>query len=297
MAISRVTQRMMTQRSQNAVQGGLTRLAKVQEQIETGRKINRPSDSPSGTTTALRVRSSLADQTQYVRNANDGKAWLSTIDSTLSGITTQVQRAQVLAQQGASTGTMSTTALEALATEVDQIREGTLQQANTGYLGRPLFGGTTSGGVAFDPVTLNYAGDHGVVERRVGADVKVRVDSDGVETFGADGDNLFTHLADLATALRAGDDTAIGNSISTLGSDLTRLSAAMAGEGARYNRISAASELAARSQLQLKTSLSDVEEVDLAEVTIDLKTQETAYQAALAAAGRTIQPSLLDFLR
>lgn len=297
MAITRVTQRMMSERSQNAVQGGLTRLAKVQEQIETGRKINRPSDSPSGTTTALRVRSSLADQTQYVRNANDGKAWLSTTDSTLSGITKQAQRALVLAQQGASTGTMSQVALEALATEVDQIRAGTLQQANTSYLGRPLFGGTTSGGAAFDTTTGHYLGDGGVVERRVGPDVKVRVDTDGVATFGADDDNLFSHLADLATALRAGDATALGASISTLGSDLTRLSAAMADEGARFNRIETASDLAAQSQLQLKGSLSDVEEVDLAEVTIDLKTQETAYQAALAAAGRTIQPSLLDFLR
>lgn len=297
MAITRVTQRMMSQRSQFAVQGGLTRMAKVQEQMETGRKLNRPSDSPAGTNTALRVRSSLADQTQYLRNADDGKAWLGTIDSTLSGVTSQVQRARVLALQGANTGAMSQVAMESLATEVEQIRASVLQQANTQYLGRPVFGGTTSGGQAFDPATGDYAGDGGVVERRVGSDVTVRVDAGGVDTFGADGDNLFSHLADLATALRASDSTGIQASIATLATDLTRLSAATAGEGARYNRIAKASDLATQSQLQLKSSLSDVEDVDLAAVTIELQTQQVAYQAALAATGRTIQPSLLDFLR
>jgi flagellar hook-associated protein 3 FlgL len=297
MAITRVTQRMMSQRSQYSVQNGLARMAKVQEQLETGRKLNRPSDSPAGTTTALRVRSSLADQAQYLRNAEDGKAWLGTVDSALSGITSQAQRAVVLAQQGANTGALSQVALDALATEVEQIRASVLQQSNTQYLGRPVFGGTTSGGAAFDTTTGHYVGDGGVVERRVGSGVKVRVDADGVATFGADGDNLFSHLADLATALRAGSTASIEGSIVTLGADLTRLSAAMAGEGARYNRITKASDLASQSQLQLKSSLTDVEDVDLAAVTIELQTQEVAYKAALASAGRTIQPSLLDFLR
>jgi flagellar hook-associated protein 3 FlgL len=297
MAITRVTQRMMSQRSLSSVQGALTAMAKVQEQLETGRKLNRPSDSPAGTTTALRVRSALADQTQYLRNAADGKAWLSTVDSALRGITSQVQRAQVLALQGANTGAMSQTALDALATEIDQIRASALQQANTQYLGRPVFGGTTSGTGAFDATTGAYVGDGGVVERRVGDEVTVRVDADGVQTFGPDGDNLFSHLADLATALRAGDSAGIGTGIDRLAADLTRLSGAAAGEGARYNRIAKASDLATQSQLQLKSSLSDVEDIDLAAVTIDLQTRQVAYQAALAAAGRTIQPSLLDFLR
>jgi flagellar hook-associated protein 3 FlgL len=297
MAITRITQNMLSQRGLDSVQGGLTKLATLQEQLETGKKINRPSDDPAGTTTALRVRSGLADQTQYIRNAADGTAWLGTIDSALSGITSQVQRAQVLAQQGANTGSMSSTAMEALATEVDQIRASVLQQANTTYLGRPVFGGTTSGGKAFDTTTGNYVGDSGTVERRVGSDVTVRVDASGTDTFGTDGDNLFSHLSDLSNRLRAGDSDGLESSIATIASDLQKLSGASAGEGARYNRITKASDLATATQLQLKSSLSDVEDVDLAEATLNLATQQTAYQAALAAASKTLQPSLLDFLR
>jgi flagellar hook-associated protein 3 FlgL len=296
MAITRVTQRMLSERALGSVQNGLSRMAKVQEQLETGKKLNRPSDSPADTNTAMRVRSSLADQKQYVRNAADGTAWLSTVDSALGGIVSQATRAHTLALQGANTGAMSQTSLDALATEVEQIRQSVLQQANTQYLDRPVFGGTTGGEIAFRP-DGTYAGDGGAVTRRVGPDVTVQVDSNGTDTFGPDGDNLFSHLADLAKALRAGDAAGISAGIEALDGDLTTLSAAQSSAGARYNRITRSSDLANDSVLQLKSSLSDVEDVDLAEAAVELQVQEVAYQAALAATGKTIQPSLLDFLR
>jgi flagellar hook-associated protein 3 FlgL len=294
MAITRVTQQMLSTRSLNSVMGGLGRMSKFQEQLETGRKINRPSDDPAATNTALRVRSSLAEQTQYTRNAQDGQAWLSTIDATLGGIVNQVQRANVLALEGANSGAISQSAADALATEVDQIRSSVLQQANTQYLGRPVFGGTTTGGMAFDPNGV-YAGDGGTVNRRVGPGVTVRVDSDGRSVFGPNSNNLFTHLADLSSALRSG--TGIQGAIASLQGDLTTLSAAQADEGARMNRLDKAADLASQARLQLTKSLSDTEDVDLAEATINVQQSEVAYKAALAATGKTIQPSLLDFLR
>ena len=45
------------------------------------------------------------------------------------------------------------------------------------------------------------------------------------------------------------------------------------------------------------TSLNDIESIDLPKTLTDLKLQEVAYQASLAAASRVIQPSLMDFLR
>jgi flagellar hook-associated protein 3 FlgL len=294
--ITRVTQRMLTQRSLSDVNGGLARMAGVQQQLATGKKINVPSDSPTGTTTAMRIRSSLADQNQYTRNAQDGLAWLTTVDSTLQGITTQVQRAKTLALQGANSGSMSQTSLNAIAAEIQQIRGSVLQQANTTYLGRPVFGGTTAGGIAYDN-SGSYVGDSGVVNRRVGNGVQVQVNQDAPSTFGADGSNLFNHLDALYTALTTGNQAGITQGINDMTTDLDRLSGAAASEGARMNRINQANTMATDAQLSLKSSLSDVEDVDLAQATIDLETQQTAYQAALHATSKTIQPSLLDFLR
>ena len=49
--------------------------------------------------------------------------------------------------------------------------------------------------------------------------------------------------------------------------------------------------------LNVSQSLSDVEDIDLPQTITDLQLQQTAYQAALAAGARVVQPSLIDFLR
>jgi flagellar hook-associated protein 3 FlgL len=47
----------------------------------------------------------------------------------------------------------------------------------------------------------------------------------------------------------------------------------------------------------LKQSLSQVEDADLAQVTLELQMQQVAYQAALQTTAKVIQPSLVDFLK
>ena len=50
MTLNRVTQNMMSHRALDGLQAGLGRLSHIQEQLSTGRIINRPSDDPSGAT-------------------------------------------------------------------------------------------------------------------------------------------------------------------------------------------------------------------------------------------------------
>jgi flagellar hook-associated protein 3 FlgL len=296
MAISRMTQRMMSDRALLGMQTGLDRLAKVQEQLTTGRIINRPSDDPTAAASAMRLRSSAAEQRQYARNADDALSWLNQVDATLSSMTNQVRKAREIAVQGANDGALGQQAREALATEVDQIREGLISTANTTYLGRPVFGGITSGDVAYDS-TGAWVGQPGSVERTVGDGVKIRVDVEGPTAFGPDADSLFSHLADLSTALRAGDAAGMATAIDRLSGDSARITDTQASVGARTARVEQAQQAAGDAELSLKNSLSEVENTDLAKATVDLKLQEVAYQAALAATARVMQPSLLDFLR
>src|SRR5699024_2957526 len=93
MSITRVTQTMLSQRSLEGMQLSLGRLARTQEQLSTGRVLNRPSDSPTDTTAAMRLRSSLADAKQYARNAQDGQGWLGQIDSALQSMVNETRRA------------------------------------------------------------------------------------------------------------------------------------------------------------------------------------------------------------
>jgi flagellar hook-associated protein 3 FlgL len=47
----------------------------------------------------------------------------------------------------------------------------------------------------------------------------------------------------------------------------------------------------------LEAQRAGAEDVDLAQVILDLKTQEVTYQSALAVTARVLQPTLMDFLR
>lgn len=299
MSITRVTQTMLSQRSLEGMQLSLGRLARTQEQLSTGRVLNRPSDSPTDTTAAMRLRSSLADAKQYARNAQDGQGWLGQIDSALQSMVNETRRARELTLQGANSGAMSTAAREALAVEVEQLRESLIQQANTKYLDRPVFGGVTGGPVAYDETgTYVVATAHQTqVARTVADGISVRVDFDAQEAFGPAGADLFKDLADAANSLRSGNPTDISTSLEKLAGGLDRLTGALAEVGGRTNRLEASLQRAKDGELMLTSSLSEIENVDLPKAMVELQLQEVAYQASLAATARVMQPSLLDFLR
>jgi flagellar hook-associated protein 3 FlgL len=296
MAITRVTQGMMTRHSLAGVQTSLSRLSRLQEQLSTGRVLNRPSDSPADTTSAMRIRSSLTDVRQYGRNAQDGNGWLSILDSALTSAGDQVMRARDLALQGANQGTAGQAARDALAAEVDQIRAGLITTANSDHLGRPVFGGVTPGAKAYDD-TGTYVGVPGAVNRTISEGTTVRVDVDGTAAFGPDGTSVFDHLAALSTALRSGDQAGISARITALDADRDRIVTTRTDVGSRQNRVETAIQAASDGELQLTTSLSSVENADLPKTVVDLQMQQVAYQAALGATARVLQPSLLDFLR
>ena len=71
----------------------------------------------------------------------------------------------------------------------------------------------------------------------------------------------------------------------------------MATVGARYNRVQGAQAAQGDRAAALTTRLSELEGVDLPGTIMQLQLQEVAYQAALGATGRVLQPSLMDYLR
>ena len=298
MTINRVTQSMLSDRSLGNLQHSLTRLSQIQEHLSTGRVLNRPSDSPADAAAAMRLRSNIGAQQQYARNAEDGLGWLNTLDSTLQGASSQVRRARDLALQGAN-GASSPAAREALAVEVEQIREGLVATANTTYLGRPIFGGTTAGQVAYRQTAgvAAYVGDGNPVDRTIAEGVTVDVQLSGPAAFGPDGDSVLDHLTALAAALRAGDAAGIQGGIGALGIDGDRVTSALADVGTRTARIEQAALRAGDAELDLTNRLSEIENADLPQTMVELQMQEVAYQAALAATSRVLQPSLVDFLR
>jgi flagellar hook-associated protein 3 FlgL len=290
----RITNQMQASFVTRSMQANLARMAELQEQGTSGRKLIRASTDPSAAADALSVRNQLATEKQYLRNIENGDGWLSTLDSALATVTDVVQRVRDLVMQGAS-DTASPDAREAIAVELEELRSELMRQSNTTFLGRSVFAGTSDEGVAFrDDYT--FTGTPGSsVERRVGADSTVRVDVEGSAVFGEGPGSIFALLDTVVTDLRAGTNTG-----SHLGAVDARMSAVLTQHtavGARQNQLERATDTNADARLGLETQRAGIEDADLAEIAIDLQLKQVAYQATLSIGSNILQPTLLDYLR
>src|SRR3954469_5609387 len=100
----RVTQSAIADRVMAGLQGNLSRLGRLQEQMSTGKQLSRPSDSPTGTYSSMHLRAQIRSAQQYSRNADNGMGWLGTVDSTLTSALEQIRRVHDLTLQGMSSG-------------------------------------------------------------------------------------------------------------------------------------------------------------------------------------------------
>jgi flagellar hook-associated protein 3 FlgL len=294
---SRVTETSMHTRVLGDLQRTMARGQKLQSQISSGKNLSRPSDSPTGTVTSLQLRGEMRANQQFTRNADDGLGWLGTIQDKLGDMSSQIIRARNLTVQ-ATDAANSDQARKALAVEISDIKQSIIGEANTQYMGRPVFGGTTIGSVAYDD-TGAYKGDLTETSRTVGPNAKVRIDANGRDAFGADGSGtqLFEVLDALSKAIEKGDSDGIDAGLKNLDTAHDLLKSTLSDVGARYNRVEQMKQSATDHLSSVSSQLSDIEDVDLPKAIMELQIQQTSYQAALAASAKVIQPSLIDFLR
>ncbi|MCZ2830298.1 flagellar hook-associated protein FlgL [Modestobacter sp. VKM Ac-2986] len=309
----RITQRSIALTSLQGLNRNMEAIGKLQQQLTSGRTINKPSDDPTGTNTAMQTRQELAGAVQHARNISDGISVLDATDSVLQSMIAQVHTAKERALNGVNSGSMSEAGRAAVAAELVGIRESLLGQANTVVQGHPLFGGVTSGTTAYDVTTGAYQGFRAptgpadtavMVTRQVSDAEAVRVDITGPEAFGVTSAagvtpatrDLFTIIGDLAENV-VDDPAAVAADLDALDVALNSMLKAVTDIGSRTNRIETAKQVNSDLQLTLTTRSGEIENIDLAKTIMNLEMQRTGYQAALGATAKAIQPTLLDFLR
>lgn len=292
----RITPKLVAQRSLQNLQNNLAASARTQEALSSGKQISVPSDSPTGASQVLRLRGDITAAKQFESNASDGASLLNMLDGTLAGMSTTTIRVRDLTVQGMNTGAMSSEVRAAIGKEVAQLYDGLLSDANTTLQGRPIFGGATGEKTAYSRATGLFVGDATPVNRRISDTNVVRVDLTGPEAFGPAGNDLFVIVDRIAKDVIA-NPANLGADLDALDGAMKAMENAMADVGARTNRIELGQGAATDRVLALKTRLSEVEDIDLPQAIMDQQLQQVAYQSALGATARVIQPSLLDFLR
>ncbi len=301
MSAGRITEGMLGRRLLTDLNRSTNLLAKYQRQISSGRRMDKPSDDPLATHTALRLRNELQGLENDQRSISDAKGWLDTTEAALGQITDVAQRARELALQG-SNDVMSQSDRNKIADEVDQLIETAKAAANASYGGRYVFSGTTTDTKPYTPGAVDtWTGDTGgQVYRQVGPGVTITVNVRGEDILGSGGADgkLLSTLRSLSSNLRTNNMAALrSTNLSALTTNLEEVTSARGVVGALTTRIESASQRLAQVEEATTSLLSETEDTDVAKALIELNTQQTVYQAALKAGQTLVQPSLLDFLR
>lgn len=254
------------------IAGAEERLQRLQDMASSGKQFQRPVDDPVGVERSVSLQNHIAKNKAYLRNLDRAKAWMENTEQALSELTSVLHRAQEIGLFGAN-GTTPMDARAAIASEVHQLWEEVGDIANRTIEGRHVVTGT-------------------MPTWRIGPGLEITSND-----LTAMLNDVRTHLASLETGLKdpllADPRTALQNLATSADSVLAQ----RATNGARVNRVETLESKLTLLDIEFQRQLSNTEDVDLTQVIVHLRGAEAAYQAALGAGARLIQPSLMDYLK
>ena len=315
----------------------LSEIIRLNTQVSSGKRINKPSDDAAGTARALAYKVAIDAGEQYGKNAADASNAIGFADNTLGSVSSALVRAKELAIQAAN-GTQNAASRAGISREVAQLRDQLLALSNSRFGNGYVFSGFKTDVAAFD-ASFVYQGDAGTINVMVDRSVMIPRNVTGTEAFGyapptesvvaLDGGHIAHYIPGAGTTvtveIRAADDTTVLDSFqfdnamrmtdlltqALAGNDTTRISALMkplddamehvndvrADLGARLNRLDDQGNRLEDTKLAMQTALSGVEDADIASTVSGIAKANNALQALQASSAKILSQSLLDFLR
>lgn len=274
-----------------------TRLAALQAQSATGRRIQRASDDPTAYAEARRLDALEARLGGYGEAVSAARYWSTQTASELDGMVELATKAHELGLQGAN-DTAGTEARTALADQLDALAVELVDRLNGRVGGEYLFGGHRSAEPPFNPDGTPTAPDLGGARRyRVGPTLELAANVDGnrVQDLG-DGETAVGALQALAAALRA-DGPVPQDVLTAVAGARDHFIGLGAEVGTTLNRLDAAGGHLDAAGLDLARRRSDVQDADFYEVAMAMQQAQVQLEATLRTTASNQQRTLLDYLR
>jgi flagellar hook-associated protein 3 FlgL len=291
----------------STVQSNLTQ---TQAQLAQGKQIINASDAPNQAATIQRLKSILSRQDSYQSSLNTVKARLQGEDSTLQSVSELLIRAKEVAVQGAN-DTLNTGDRKALANEMQSLRDQMLSLANTrDSNGNFLFAGSRVKQPAFSETANGspvYMGDQTRMNVRVGDQQNIPINRTGTDAFvpvariDKDGAAVGVSFFQVMDNLIAGLNTANGSDIRRGAGELDNLqqglSLAHAQVGTNLNMVDQQTSIIEDTTLNLKSTLSSIEDLDYASAITKMNQQMLSLEAAQASFAKVSQLNLFNYIK
>ena len=293
----RITNLMLSNSIVENMQSAQSQIYKLQEQVDTGKQFQTPSENPMNASAAIKLKSALTVSAGYQKTASLVSDWMSTTDGSLGQLEDIANNAVNLVLTGLNDTSDATDRNASMATELTSMISQAVDLANSKYADSYIFSGVNVNQQAFTLTgtsTLTYNGTSKDMTRSVGQNSKVVLNINGDEAISP----LIQAMITARDNLTANNTTDLPTSLQDLQTALTTLSAARTENGARQRQVDTVISSMENSDLSLKALLIKKEDTDTAEATVLLENQKTVLQAVLEVGSRTISAlNLFDYLQ
>ncbi|WP_436512798.1 flagellar hook-associated protein FlgL [Clostridium thermobutyricum] len=321
----RITNTMMANNYLRDMRKNLNNLNTLNGQLTSGKEIRRPSDNPFKVARSMQLHTDINANKQYNNNITDTINFLDATDTALNQLTNVMQRTREL-MVSAGNASYGEDERKAIQEEIKQQTREISQILNTNFDGKYIFGGTKGTSKPTDVqneelvfvdkagVKINIPnGDQNqikmlssdlVVEISQGVKIEYNVTAMEIVNFkskeGKEIDFSFL-MKDIQHNLQSEDEKdmekVVGENLRDLDSVISNLMQIRGEVGAMQNRMESALEKNKDENLNMKELLSNNEDIDITEKTMEAAMAETVYIAALQTSAKVLPPTLMDYLR
>ena len=288
------------------VQGSL---AKTQAQLSTGKQITKPSDLPDKAALVTRLESEIARQNTYQGNIKTVEIRLTGEETALKNTSDVLFRMKELAIQAAN-DTLSGADRKTVALELNELRNQVLSLANSQDAnGNYYFSGSRVSHMPFGPDAkgvIVYQGDQTRMVVNVGDNRRMSLNLPGSDAFtkvvrddgkgGSTGVGFFQSLNDLIDAVKGSNRVAIQRGISEIDTLQQGLSNATAKVGTDLNVVDAQNNVLDEITLRLKSTMSDIQDLDYTEAITRMNKDSLALEAAQSSFAKISKLSLFNYI-
>ena len=296
-------------RSVNQMVNGQSQLAKTQTRLSSGKEVVNPSDAPEKATAIQRLKSVLKKQDSFSSNIEGAKNRLIAEETALKGVNDVLTRIKELSIQAAN-GTLGPRDKELVAIEVEGLTQDLLSLANTQDVNdNYVFSGSRVQVQPFQKHSsgdVTYFGDETRNEVQVSEQRYIRFNRTGTDVFGrvlretnsgdTVGKGFFEALSELASGIRESNTSAINQGIDDLDQASFNIAVATAQVGSEMASVETQREVNEETVLQLRTILSNIEDLDYSEAVTQMQKDMLALQATQSSFSQISNLTLFNYI-
>lgn len=305
----RVTQSMLSSNMLRNLNTSYGKMSKLQEQMNSGKLVNRPSDDPVIAVKGMGYRVDLDKNAQYQRNMREAHTWLDSTDESLDQVGTSLIRIKELIIQAAN-DTNTPEDRQKINQEIGQLKEQFRDLANSKVGENYIFSGTNTNHPLFKAdgtIESTVTGLDKNIDIDVFDGISIQINTNGRELFGkidefmiglegilGDINSTGVEIGNALGATITGADT---STIPGLDALLEKTLENRASVGAKQNRLELMENRLEIQEVNITKQMSLNEDTDYAKAITDMATTESIHQAALSVGAKIIQQTLVDFIR